>query len=178
MRRTHFTLILSCISLLTSCTSAPQLITPTAIVYDSTPTADFSLSVTSTPHPTAGPDFKAMGESLLASIPQCSGMEVLEKPIVFSWPDISTRIQELGEAQWGYYSCDLLQADASGFYKKQLTDSPFNYLETNWIDRKEGTVGVYFVSSSTWMYVWVVPQPGDPGRSFVIVALSSEAIEC
>jgi hypothetical protein len=178
MKRTHLILILSCFSFFVSCTSAPQPTTPTAIVFESTPTADISLSVTSTPHPTAAPDYKAMGESLLANIPQCSGMEILEEPIVFSWPDISTRIQELGEAQWGYYSCDQPQVDASGFYKNQLTDSPYDYLETNWIERKEGTVGVYFVSSSTWMYIWVVPQPGDPKRSFVIVALSSEAIEC
>ena len=73
---------------------------------------------------------------------------------------------------------DQPQGAATAFYRAQLPEAPYDYLETNWVDRAEGSVGVYYVSAGTWLYIWMIPRPDDPQRSYVIVALSSELIDC
>ena len=101
-------------------------------------------------------------------------MEVQESPIAFSWPNI----EQITDATWGYYSCDQPQAAVAAFYRAQLPGEPYNYMEVNWVERAQGVVGVYYVLVSTYLYVWMIPQPDNPQRSYVIVALSSEAVDC
>jgi len=174
MRLTKFLMVFFCICLVTACTSAPQpasAITPTLAV---TPTARLFTPTAGAPVAAATPNYQANGESLLSSIPQCTGLEVQESPIAFSWPNI----EQITDATWGYYSCDQSQAAVAAFYKAQLPEAPYDYLETNWVERGDGTVGVYYVLAGTWMYIWMIPQPGDPQRSYVIVAISSQVVSC
>jgi len=45
----------------------------------------------------------------------------------------------------------------------------------------EGTVGVYYNDASkTWIYLWVVAQPNNPQKSYVIVADTTDPVsgEC
>jgi hypothetical protein len=174
MRLTNYLMVLNCICLATACTSAPQpasAITPTMAV---TPTARPFTPTAGTPPAPATPDYKSDGESLLSNIPQCAGMEVQENPITFSWPNL----EQITGATWGYYSCDQPQAAVAAFYRSQLPGEPYNYMEVNWVERAQGVVGVYYVLVSTYLYVWMIPQPDNPQRSYVIVALSSEAVDC
>ena len=136
MRRTQLSLLLTCICLVTACTSAPQQTTPTIPALASAPAA-----VTSSP--AAVSNSMALSKSLLLRIPKCSGLEVQEHPIVFSWPNI----EELGDALWGYYGCDQPQAEVVAFYKAHMAEPPYNNQETNWVERAGGSVGVYYNSA-------------------------------
>jgi hypothetical protein len=120
----------------------------------------------------------SLGQYLLLRIPQCEGLKILDQPLKFDWPNIEARIAEIGGALWGYYSCEQPQADVAAFYKEHTPEPPFNHEEVNWVQRVQGDVGVYYnAASSVWMYVWMVPQPGDPLKTFVIVAESFEPIK-
>jgi hypothetical protein len=148
----------------------PQQAIPTSSAPASTPT-----SYTSS---TAVPNSFAMSESLLLRIPKCEGIEVQNKPIIFRWPNIETRIKELGDALWGYYSCDQSQAEVAAFYREHMPEPPYNNQESNWVERAEGSVGIYFNSANAWLYIWIVPQKNDPKKTYVIVAISYILVDC
>lgn len=171
MRSTKYALMLCCLSLIAACTSAPQQAIPTSSAPVSTPTTDTS-------SPATFPNSMAMSESLLLRIPKCDGIEVQEKPIIFSWPNIETRIKELGDALWGYYGCDQPQAEVGAFYREHMPEPPYNNQETNWVERAEGSVGIYFNSANAWLYIWIVPQPNDPQKTYIIVAISYVLVDC
>ena len=119
----------------------------------------------------------SLGASLLKSLPKCDGIQVLDEPMKFDWPNIDERLQELEGALWGYYSCPGPQVEVAAFYRSQMPKPPNNMDETNWVERAEGSVGVYYNGASTWIYLWVVPQPEDAQKSYVIVAESLDPVQ-
>jgi hypothetical protein len=123
--------------------------------------------------PTLTPTYLSAGETLLMILPRCDGIEILEDPIQFKWPNIEDRIKELEGSLWGYYSCPEPQKVVAAFYREQMAKSrPTIYYEANWVERSEGTVGVYY-DGVNWTYLWVVPQPDNAQKSYVIVAQSN-----
>jgi hypothetical protein len=118
-------------------------------------------------------------EYVLSQIPHCESIKMLDQPIKFSWPNVDQRIKDLQGSAWGYFSCAQAPSAVSAFYREQILKPPYNRQETNWIDRSEGTLGIYFqTGSQNWLYMWVVPQSNDKQKAYVIVAVtSSEAFE-
>jgi hypothetical protein len=51
-------------------------------------------------------------------------------------------------------------------------------MELNWVEKDNGTVGVYYVTADIYLYIWMLPQKDDPQKSYVIVAIDSKIIEC
>lgn len=129
--------------------------------------------------PTPVPTPLSAGASLLKTLPKCEGIQILEEPVKFAWPNIEERIKELEGALWGYYSCEGPQVDVAAFYRVQMPKPPFRMYETNWVIRSEGIVGVYY-NGASWTYLWVVPHPGNAQKSYVIVAQSLDPLgeEC
>jgi hypothetical protein len=120
----------------------------------------------------------SLGASMLQKLPKCDGIQVLDNPVKFDWPNIDERLQELSDAQWGYYSCPAPREVVASFYRERMPKPPTNMIETNWVERQEGSVGVYYNGSTTiWTYLWVVPQPEDSQKSFVIVAQALEPVQ-
>jgi hypothetical protein len=171
MRHTQRALLICCLCLCTACSNAHLQTTPTISTLASIPTA-------ATSSPTEVSNSKAVSASLLLRIPKCEGIEIQEKPIVFSWPNIETRIKELGDALWGYYICDQSQEDVVAFYRANMPEPPYNNQETNWVERAEGSVGIYYNSANAWLYIWIVPKTDDPEKTYVIVAISYVLISC
>ena len=127
------------------------------------------------PAPAASGD--TTGADLLKNLPKCAGIEILTEPVVFDWPNIQERLQELEAALWGYYRCDGAQAQVAGFYRAQMPKPPTNMGEMNWVTREEGDVGVYYSGSSlTWIYLWVVAAPEMPQKSYVIMAETDDPV--
>jgi hypothetical protein len=59
----------------------------------------------------------------------------------------------------------------SRFYRERLTRAPYQMHEVSWVARREGTLGIFSNSYSyTWIYLWVVPQPGTPQNALLVVA--------
>ncbi len=110
--------------------------------------------------------------------PRCEAMQVLSNKIKFDWPNIDQRIRELQGSHWTYLSCEQPQVEVAALYRKQLPQAPYNLHETNWIEREEGSVGIYYTRAGTWDYVWIVPQPNDAHTSYVIIAESFTALSC
>jgi hypothetical protein len=139
------------------------------------PVTDSSTSPNSqTPEPTP----LSLGAAMLEKLPKCDGIQVLDQPIKFDWPNIDERLQELADAQWGYYSCPQPQPIVAAFYREQMPKPPVNMYETNWVERTEGSVGVYYNGSSTiWTYLWVISQPRGAQKSYVIVAQSLDPVQ-
>jgi hypothetical protein len=134
-------------------------------------------ALSSTPglQPTKGPTPTPMtiSEYLLSILPNCDGVKTFEQPVKFDWPLIEQRIQELESADWGYYGCPQRQEVVSTFYQETMPKTPFLMTEINWVERPQGTLGVYYQSvAQIWLYLWVVPQPADSQTSYVVVAAS------
>ncbi len=144
-------------------------VNPTATpATSSAPTVASPIAATAVPTPMSTADY------ILSAIPRCEGIQVRDKPVEFAWPNIEQRMKELEKSYWGYYSCPQSPATVSAFYREQMPRPPYNKDETNWVDRPEGTLGVYYNDASQiWIYMWVVPQPADASSSYVIVALTS-----
>jgi hypothetical protein len=152
-----------------ACSNAPQP-TVTATIPAINPA-----TTESAPTPISTP--LSVGASLLTRLPRCDGIQILEKPFLFNWPNIEERIKELEGALWGYYSCDRAQVEVAAFYREQMPKPPYNMDETNWVERPEGTVGVYYNSGFiAWIYLWVVPQPDNAQKSYVIVVQSNDPV--
>ena len=174
MKRFQLAWLFICICVTTACESAPPppastlpVLPATTALVSLTPTAETSLLP-------ATPDFQAQGESLQSNIPRCSGMEILKNPIDFSWPNI----EQIEGATWGYYSCDQSQPELAAFFRAQLPQAPYDDMEINWVQRDNGTVGVYYVTAGTYMYVWMLPLPNNSQESYAVVAIASEMIDC
>jgi hypothetical protein len=180
MQRAIFSLLVSCLAIFTACTRMPQQSKPISSPIAEEIATQPSQTMVDTPLPAATLTIKAMGTSLLVNVPKCDGLEVLEEPVFFSWPNIESHLEKLETdgALWGYYLCNLLQSDAAAFYRAQLSKLPYRYMETNWVDRTEGSVGVYYVWEATWMYVWTVPVQNEIGKSYLIIAISSSQLDC
>jgi len=174
MRHTQLAWLLFCFVFLTACTNVPAQ--PPTILPDATATPlAASLQVTATAAPVQpATDLRAQGESLLSYIPNCNGLQALDTPIVFSWPNLD---QVVG-ASWGYYSCNQSQADVAAFYREQLPKEPYDDMEINWVEKENGTVGVYYVTADIYLYIWMLPQQDNPQASYIIVALDSQIIQC
>ncbi len=163
--------ILLCVCI--ACTGTAQSPTTTSL----TSTSSSESTVTAPPSTTSTPPTNA--EYALSQIPHCAGIELLDQPVKFAWPNVEQRLKDLAGSAWGYFSCSQPQAVVSAFYREQIIKPPYNRQETNWIDRQEGTLGIYFhAASQNWLYLWIVPQSADNQKSYVIVAITnSEAIE-
>ncbi len=105
-------------------------------------------------------------------------MQRLEGPVKFTWPNLEARLQDFVRPWWSYFSCDEPPAQVAALYRQQLPKSPYNMEETNWLERPEGTLGIYFSQTGEWDYVWIVPQPGDPKKTYIIVAETFSYVEC
>jgi hypothetical protein len=172
------TWLLVCLFILAACSPAAEPATPTRIASSSIPSSVPTQTTQELPFSTPLSEARKMGEALLVNIPACAGLQVLDEPVTFSWPNISSRMEEIGSAQWGYYHCDQTQSEAAAFYKENLTKPPYRYLESNWVEREEGVVGVFYVWEGTWMYVFIVPYPGQPEKTLVAVAISAKEVDC
>ncbi len=110
--------------------------------------------------------------------PVCKGMQKLKDPIEFDWPNLREHIDEFIGTAWEYYACEQPAAEVAQLYRQQLPLAPYNLEETNWLERQEGTLGIYFSQTGAWNYVWFIPQPGDPQKSYVIVTESFASVDC
>ncbi len=165
MRLSKYVLILVCLSLCVACTSAGQSVPPPRPAASPTPIMTSVPMAVSTPMPIA--------DYILSVIPRCDGIQILDQPVKFVWPNVEQRLKDLEGSDWGYYRCPRPVAEISAFYREQMLKPPYNMRETNWVDRSEGTLGVYYhTARQTWTYMWVVPRPGDLQASYVIVALA------
>jgi hypothetical protein len=155
-----------------ACSNNVQLTESSATIPTAVNPATTQISQTPEPTPLS------LSASLLQKLPKCDGIQVLDVPIKFDWPNIDERLQELTDAQWGYYTCPGPRADVASFYRELMPKPPFNQIETNWVERTEGSVGVYYNGSTTiWTYLWVIPQPETAQKSYVIVAESLEPVQ-
>jgi hypothetical protein len=172
MRIIRSVLFYFCLNLgLVACSNDPQLTQPSATIPARNPATTEST-------PTLVPTPLSVGASLLRRLPKCEGIQVLEEPIKFIWPNIEERLIELEGTLWGYYSCEGLQVEVAAFYREQMPKPPYNMDETNWVKRSEGTVGVYYNAGSiAWIYLWVVPQPDNTLKSYVIVAQTNNSVD-
>ena len=162
-----------------ACSGNPARAEPSATIPPAPATDSSTTPNSQTPEPTP----LSLGAAMLEKLPKCDGIQVLDGPIKFDWPNIDERLQELADAQWGYYSCPAPQAKVSAFYREWMPKPPTNMYETNWVERAEGTVGVYYIykgATLNWIYLWVVPQSDNPQESYIIVAQSTEPVigEC
>lgn len=115
----------------------------------------------------------SMDEYILSLIPSCDGVEILDDAIDFEWPNLQQRITELEGSDWGYYSCDLPYEETAAFYRANAPKPPYLLSETNWVVIPQGSLGVYFHPvRQTWIYLWIVPQSADSGKTYVIAAYS------
>ncbi len=105
-------------------------------------------------------------------------MQALTGPVKFAWPNLDARLQDFVRPWWSYFSCDEPAAKVSALYRQELPKPPYNMDETNWLERPEGTLGIYFSETGEWDYIWIVPQPADPQKAYVIVAETFSYVEC
>lgn len=171
MRLTKYTLVLVCLSFCVACTGAGQSVPASWPMPTVSPTPITSLT------PAAVPTPMSLAEYILSVIPRCDGIQILDQPVKFVWPNVEQRLKDLEGSDWGYFSCPRPVAEVSVFYREQMPKPPYNLNETNWVDRSEGTLGVYYhTARRTWTYIWVVPQPGDRQASYVIVAQTASEV--
>jgi hypothetical protein len=167
MKATIHIILFVVLCLCTACSNAAEPAESNSRVQVLSPKPGLQPTKESTPTP------MTISEYLLSILPNCDEVKVFEQPVKFDWPLIEQRIQELEGADWGYYGCPQPQEVVSTFYQEAMPKTPFLMTEINWVERPQGTLGVYYQSvAQTWLYLWVVPQPTDPQTSYVIVAAS------
>src|SRR5574342_685216 len=158
--------VVSCLCLsLVACSNSPRLPQPTATVPATNP-ATHEI----TPTPVSTP--LSAGERLLSRLPKCEGIQILENPIIFDWPNIERHKKDYEEALWGYFGCEQPQVDVAAFYRAQMPKPPSNAYEMNWVEIPEGTVGVFY-DGLLWTIVWIVPRDGNMQKTYVIIAQTS-----
>ncbi len=171
MRLTRRSLVAMSLSLLlAACSAAGE---------PSRPTVPASPSVSSVATaPVASPTLPPQSPDAQSVLPHCEGMQNLKDPVKLDWPNLEQRKQEFISTAWQYYSCEQPPAEVAAQFRQQLPKPPYNMEETNWIERQEGRLGIYFSQTGLWHYIWFIPQRGDPQKSYVVVAESFASVEC
>ena len=163
------------LNLLACCTlaacSSPA--SPAAPAAASLPTE--ALAAPATPSPTSTPSAR---RTEMPPFPACKGMQKLDEPVVFDWPNLKASMEQFIASAWDYYSCDQPAAEVITLYHEPLGKAPYNLWEANWLEREQGTLGIYFSDSGLWYYVWFLPQPDDPAKSYIVLAESMASVEC
>ncbi len=155
---------------LAACSSAVSSSTPSSTAPPATLPAWPTLpATTSTP---------AGSSTEIPPLPRCTGMHRLNDPVEFDWPNLKTSMEQFIASAWEYYSCDQPPAEVAGLYRQELPKAPYNLSEMNWLQRDQGTLGIYFAQSGLWTYVWFLARPGDAQGSYLVVAQSFASVEC
>jgi hypothetical protein len=104
-------------------------------------------------------------------IPGCDGFELLAERFRFEWPGI----EDIGDVtDWGYYRCAQAPTQVAAIYREKMIHPPYNWQEIAWVERSEGTLGVYFHTVfQRWLYVWVLSRPND-SKAYLVVAERTE----
>lgn len=105
-------------------------------------------------------------------------MQLLTDPVQFDWPNLEEHKQDFFRSTWTYYSCDEAAPHVASLYQQDLPQPPYGMQETNWLERTEGTLGVYFSQTGAWDYIWFIPQRDDVQKSYVIIAETFAYVEC
>jgi hypothetical protein len=160
-------LALGFLCLTVACSSGIQA-TPTPVF---TP---FHLSTSTTPStPSSSPTPLPAGARILSDLPKCEGIEIAASSVTFDWPNIEQRFRELADSDWYYFSCPQPSDVVSSFYRENATQPPYLLSETNWIDRPEGSLGIYFHSVKRFtLYLWIVPQSTNHQATYLIAAFT------
>ncbi|NTU88725.1 MAG: hypothetical protein HGA54_02305 [Actinobacteria bacterium] len=90
----------------------------------------------------------------------------------FSWSGVDALKQMSTTAvKWEYYSCPKPFFEVAAFFKEQTPDPPYAKQENNWVESRDGIMGVYFDADSELRLVrlWFLPQPGDAQASHLVV---------
>ncbi len=111
-------------------------------------------------------------------LPACTGMQKLNDPVEFDWPNLKASMEQFIASAWEYYSCEQPPAEVARLYREALPNAPYNLSEMNWLQRDQGTLGIYFSQAGLWYYVWFLPQPGDARRSYLVLTESMASVEC
>lgn len=126
-----------------------------------------------TPEPTV--------EYIISDLPRCQGMDKLDF-LKFDWPDIENALEKLADYNWGYYRCDLTQAELSAFYRTNMLKPPYLWREVNHAEHNNGIVVLFYHPVKvTWNYLWMLPGP-DAKSSYLVISRSDpgepQAWEC
>jgi hypothetical protein len=99
-------------------------------------------------------------------MPGCDGFEPLADRFRFEWPGIE-EIKDVTD--WAYFRCTQSPTQVAAFYREKMVNPPYNWQEIAWVERPEGTLGVYFHTVfQRWLYVWMLPRPNDPKAHLVV----------
>ena len=127
---------------------------------------------------TSSPTTPPADKTDLPPFPPCTGLQALKDPVQLSWPNLNDQMEQFIGSEWQYYSCEQPPSEVAKAYRDQLTKAPYNLQETNWLERDEGTLGIYFAQSGLWYYMWFIAQSDNAHRSYIIVAESFASVEC
>jgi hypothetical protein len=149
--------VLASAVMLVGCTSAPT-ITPTPLP-------------TNTPTPASVKTAERTIDYVPPDIPTCSGLQALERALVFDWPGID----DVGEADWLYYRCVQGRDDLAAIYRGKMTSPPYSWVENAWVELPQGKLGVYLHTDSVnWLYLWFIADSSSPANSYLVVARRNE----
>ena len=140
------------------------------------PLASSTTEVIASRAPTAAP--APVTKEAMPPFPPCKGMQSLSDPVNFEWPNLNEHRQEFSRSQWTYFACEQPAPEVAASYRQQLPEPPYSLDETNWLERQEGTLGVYFSQKGAWDYIWFIPRPNDPQKSYLIIAETFAYVEC
>ena len=123
---------------------------------------------TAVPSPAPSPTGTPSEVAEWRDTPACDGLEKLPQAILFDWEGK----EEVGDAgTWEYYRCQQPQAQVAAFYREMSLKPPYNWQEMAWVEKPQGTLGIYFHAAfQVWLYRWVLPDPAGEQTSRVVVA--------
>jgi len=115
--------------------------------------------------------------ALQTRVPECAGSRPLDHAVDFDWPQKARREREFASAQWAYFTCEGPYRTVADAFRRIATLPPFILGETNWIERPEGALGIYYdYVRNVWCYVWFVPDPERRGRTLLAVTQSARKV--
>jgi hypothetical protein len=120
---------------------------------------------TRTPAPTATSE--PVGDYVPSDVPRCQGVKMLDRALKFEWVGVDA----VGDGAWYYYHCDQKPGDLATLYRPVMIKAPYEWGEINWVERPEGTLGVYFNTvRQNWLYLWFLSDTTSAGGSYLVVA--------
>ncbi len=156
-----------------ACAPAASARTPLPTAWPSDPAAAATASL-----PPSSATSTPSGTSAMPPFPECTGMQKLDQAVQFDWPNLKTSMEQFIASAWEYHSCAQPPAEVAKLYRAALPNDPYKLWDSNWLEREQGTLGIYFSQSGLWYYVWFLPKPGDARGSYIILAESFASVEC
>ncbi len=111
-----------------------------------------------------------------ADVPACPNAQVLPQAIELTWTGTEDVRHNAPDSNWTYYRCGGPRANVVAFYRRWISEQPYDWVQMYWEERTDATMGAFYrigaglTEPNRWLYLWVLSDTSASQNSDLVAA--------